>query len=220
MFFVKPWDAARELIWQYFCQKFLKKTKVCKIAQAVNNFTHFPVLAKMAGEVDASHVLCKEQGFGGNIDALASEFETRFVECRQRKSLFHFTIDPFAFQPDALSDFVGTEQVAEAQLALLELQSDLYLSTSSDVNRKDCLSMWKTISSFQTYNVLCDVAMQVLSMFGSTYRCECAFSAMKSIKSKYRNRITDAHLMHCVRAATTKYVPSFAELVHDKQCHG
>ena len=116
---------------------------------------------------------------------------------------------------------VSELNTSETQLALLELQSDLYLKyTSSEVNRRDCIAMWKTISLFFAYSVLCDVAKRVLSMFGSTYRCESAFSAMNGIKSKYRSKITDEHLVHCVRAATTKYVPSFASLVHEKQCHG
>ena len=62
----------------------------------------------------------------------------------------------------------------------------------------------------------------VLSKFGITlaYRYESAFSAMKGIKSKKRNRITEPNLMYCVLAATTKYKPSFKNLVYNKQCRG
>ena len=205
----------------YQCvEAFQRKLALFSAHMTTNNLTHFPMLANMVSEVDASRTVCREQEFGRNIDVLAKDFEKRFVECRQGKSLFQFTIDPFSFQPDTLADFVSVEIIAEAQLALLELQSDLYLSTSAEVNRKECLSMWKTISSFSAYNVLCNIAKRVLSMFGSTYRCESAFSAMKGIKTKDRNKITDTHLKHCVRAATTKYAPSFETLVHDKQCHG
>jgi hypothetical protein len=116
----------------------------------------------------------------------------------QRKPLFQFTIDPFSTQPESLMSVVSELNNSETQLALLELQSDLYLNTSSEVNRRDCIAMWKTISLFPAYSVLCDVAKRVLSMFGSTYRCESAFSAMNGIKSKYRSKITDEHLVHCV----------------------
>ena len=205
----------------YQCiEAFQRKLSLFSAHMSTSNFTHFPTLGKMTAEVDKSKTVCTEQEFCRNLDVLAEQFETRFSECRQRKSIFQFTIDPFSFEPDKLIDFVPATNIASAQLALLELQSDLYLSTSADVNRRDCLSMWKTISSFSSYSTLCDVAKRVLSMFGSTYRCESAFSAMKAIKSKERSRITDEHLMHCVRAATTKYVPSFAGLVHEKQCQG
>lgn len=119
-----------------------------------------------------------------------------------------------------MRNFVPFADLAEVQLALLELQSDMFLNSSPDVDRADCLSMWKAISAFPSYAVVCNVAKRVLSMFGTTYRCEAAFSEMKAIKSKERNRITNANIEHCVRAVTTKYEPQFSRLVHDMQCHG
>ena len=139
--------------------------------------------------------LLKAQEFVNTIDELAKEFEKRFCECRQRKPPFQFTIDPFSIHPESLMSVVSELNIRETQLALLELQCDLYLSTSSEVNRRDCIAMWKTISLFPAYSVLCDVAKRVLSMFGSTCRCESAFSAMNGIKSKYRSKITDDHLV-------------------------
>ena len=154
------------------------------------------------------------------IDVLATDFENRFKECRSKKSMFQFTVDPFSFQADLLTEFIPVESIAAAQLALLELQSDPLLSRFAEINCKDCVNMWKSISNYPAYNVLCNAAKKVVSMFGSTYRCESAFSAMKGINSKERNRITDAHLMHCVPAATIKYEPLFRNLVSDKQCQG
>ena len=46
----------------------------------------------MVSEVDASGSVFREQEFGRNIDVLAQDFEKRFVECRQGKPLFQFTI--------------------------------------------------------------------------------------------------------------------------------
>lgn len=200
-------------------ESFQRKLSLFGAHISTNNFTHFSTLAKMVEDVDVRHVLCRELEFGSAIDLLSQDFEARFSECRAGKSLFQFVTAPFSFEPDALIDFVPTNDIAAAQLALLELQSDTYLTVSSEVNRTDPLLMWKSISSFQPYRVLCSIAKKVLSMFGSTYRCEAAFSAMKGIKSKDRNRITDGNLKHCVRAATTKYAPSYKHLVQNMQCH-
>jgi hypothetical protein len=201
-------------------EAFQRKLSLFSAHIATKNLTHFSHLSRMVADVDPCHTVYNEQAFGEIIDGLAQEFEKKFSECLSAKPLFQFVIDPFSFSPDTMVEFVQADQVAASQLSLLELQSDLYLSTSSNVFRKDCISMWKTISAFPAYNVICDVARRVLSMFGSTYRCESVFSAMKGIKSKERNRITDTHLMHCLRAVTTKYIPSFALLVQAKQCHG
>ncbi|UYV66763.1 hypothetical protein LAZ67_4002788 [Cordylochernes scorpioides] len=38
------------------------------------------------------------------------------------------------------------------------------------------------------------LAYEIMSMFGSTYRCEQLFSLMKGNKSPIRSRITDVHL--------------------------
>ncbi|KAK1881707.1 SCAN domain containing protein 3, partial [Dissostichus eleginoides] len=53
--------------------------------------------------------------------------------------------------------------------------------------------------------------------FGSTYLCETAFSQMKIIKSKYRTRMTDAHLTDCLRLAITNYQPDFKRLTDNVQ---
>ena len=201
-------------------ESFQDKLTLFSMQLAVNNLTQFSHLRKMVAEVDPNRNLYKEQNFGINIDEVAKEFEDRFSECRSKKSLFQFVIDPFSFDVNKLSEFISINDLGTAQLALIELKNDTYLSRSPDVNRADCFFMWKVICSFHAYNVLCRVARRIFSMFGSTYRCESAFSAMKGIKTKDRNRITDVHLQHCVRAATTNYEPNFIKLVTDIQCQG
>jgi len=51
-----------------------------------------------------------------------------------------------------------------------------------------------------------------LVQFGSTYVCEATFSCMVCIKSKYRNRLTDAHLQDNLIIATTTYESRFRKL--------
>ncbi|XP_045462479.1 general transcription factor II-I repeat domain-containing protein 2A-like [Harmonia axyridis] len=69
------------------------------------------------------------------------------------------------------------------------------------------------------YPNLRQIALQLTTMFGSTYLCESAFSEMKIIKSKYRNRLTDEHMSSCLRLALGNYVPSYEKYAEDMQCH-
>jgi len=190
-------------------EAFQRKLTLLGAHVSSQNFLQFPTLAKVVAESDGSYVACRRTDFREFIDSLAREFEQRFIECHSAKKLFNLIINPFAANPDELDNFVEVEDIASAQLELLELQSDVYLSTSADVIRSDCISMWKAINSTKQYVVLSNIAMKCISMFGSTYRCETAFSAMKGIKSKDRNRISDEHLVHCMRVATTQYQPLY-----------
>ncbi|KAL3279779.1 hypothetical protein HHI36_017287 [Cryptolaemus montrouzieri] len=63
------------------------------------------------------------------------------------------------------------------------------------------------------------IALQLPAMFGSTYLCESAFSEMKIIQSKYRNKVTDDHMSSCLRLALSGFVPSYEKYAEDVQCY-
>ena len=63
-------------------------------------------------------------------------------------------------------------------------------------------SFWKFVSK-ERFPLLKDAAMKLYSMFGSTYICECTFSAMNNIKTKNRNQLGNEALQACLRMATT-----------------
>ncbi|KAL4089745.1 hypothetical protein QTP88_024717 [Uroleucon formosanum] len=56
----------------------------------------------------------------------------------------------------------------------------------------------------------------MLSMFGTTYICECKFSNLKYIKSKERNRLRDETLGHLLRVSTTEIKVDFPKLYIEK----
>ena len=64
----------------------------------------------------------------------------------------------------------------------------------------------------EKYPILRDFALKMLSMFGTTYICECTFSNLKHIKSKERNRLTDETLGHLLRVSTTDIEVDFTKL--------
>ena len=99
------------------------------------------------------------------------------------------------------------------QNEVLQMITDVHLQArASDVK------FWSFITQ-ERYPNLKEVALQLTGLFGSTYLCESAFSEMKIIKSKYRNRLTDEHLTSCLRLALSNYVPSYEKYADDMQCH-
>jgi len=63
-----------------------------------------------------------------------------------------------------------------------------------------------------------DFSLEILSLNGSTFICESAFSTMNLIKSKSRNRIHDSSLESCIRLATTGCSIDIDKLASEKQC--
>jgi len=47
-----------------------------------------------------------------------------------------------------------------------------------------------------------NLGLRICSIFGSTYKCESAFSVMKHIKSLKHTLLTDSSLMHLMRIVT------------------
>ncbi|KAL1276348.1 hypothetical protein QQF64_035971 [Cirrhinus molitorella] len=63
------------------------------------------------------------------------------------------------------------------------------------------------------------MALQILTMFPSTYCCESAFSTMNMVKNAYRSTYTNEHLHQCLRLALTPFKPKFKQLVAQRRCH-
>ena len=58
-------------------------------------------------------------------------------------------------------------------------------------------------------------AQRYVGRFGSTYRCEQSFSAMKLIKNKQRSRLTDDNLATLMTLAVTGLNPHIDRLVSE-----
>uniref|UniRef100_A0A2H8TM48 SCAN domain-containing protein 3 n=2 Tax=Melanaphis sacchari TaxID=742174 RepID=A0A2H8TM48_9HEMI len=110
------------------------------------------------------------------------------------------------------------KQDAELQLELCELQTDPSLLSTKEID----ISFWKKLPTLK-YPLLREFALKMLSMFGTTYICECTFSNMKHIKSKHRNRLTDETLSHLLRVSSSEIEVDFAalslEATHPQNSH-
>jgi hypothetical protein len=57
--------------------------------------------------------------------------------------------------------------------------------------------------SEEKFPKLLNFSLEMLSLFGSTYVSEAAFSTMNIIKSRMRNRLDDSPLESCLRLPLT-----------------
>ena len=102
--------------------------------------------------------------------------------------------------------------VAAVASEVVEIKEDLTLT----VDRSDQPAFWQ---SMVRYPQMKDIAVRILSMFGSTYVCESGFSRMNFIKNKYRSALTDAHLLQLMRIAMTDITPDFQRIARAGSCH-
>ena len=154
--------------------------------------------------------------YARKIEVLQETFRSRFggLEC-ERRSVLLFT-NPFVFPEtdiDSLPD--------EIQLEVIDLQNDSYLKgrfmeLPSIPSSCEMISFWKMLPVTEYQNLRL-FAQRHISRFGSTYRCEQAFSAMKLIKSRNRALLTDQHLNSLMTVAVTELKPDIDKLVKSVQ---
>ena len=99
-----------------------------------------------------------------------------------------------------------------AKIEFLQLREDSSLKT---VFTEDIGSFWAGIH--KEYPFLSKRALNFLIQFPSTYCCEVRFSAMVSIKTKYRNRFEIDDEMRCCVSYTNRTLPRFEHLIAKKQ---
>ena len=84
---------------------------------------------------------------------------------------------------------------------------------------QDLVDIWKAIP-VTAFPELRSFSAKFISRFGTLYRCEQAFSTMKFVKSKYRTRLTHAHLEALMKLAVTDLQPRVEDLVKKVQFQG
>uniref|UniRef100_K7FGN3 HAT C-terminal dimerisation domain-containing protein n=1 Tax=Pelodiscus sinensis TaxID=13735 RepID=K7FGN3_PELSI len=138
---------------------------------------YFPSMKKMVCDSDFNPSL-----FVIRIQPLLEQFKRDFTII---EPVVAFLVNPFTSQIE-----VRTEEV---ELEILDLQNDIVLkSCATDEN------FWNLVDR-KRFPALKNEAYKIKSYFGSTYLCKVLFSTMNFIKSKYRSRLTDAHLDYCLR---------------------
>ncbi|XP_067123814.1 general transcription factor II-I repeat domain-containing protein 2B-like [Centruroides vittatus] len=124
------------------------------------------------------------------LDMLITDFNERFSQFDDLKPSIDLFCDPINIDINSVD--------LKYQIELCDLQADPFF-TSRGVTG---IEIFKFLDK-DKYPKLRDFGLQIVSMFGSTYICERAYSDMKYIKSKYRNSLKDSTLEDIIRLATT-----------------
>ena len=103
--------------------------------------------------------------------------------------------------PFAASDETMEHLSPLCQEKLLELKSDKTLEMSYSGN--NICKFWISVS--EEYKELFQQSLKILVQFRSTYLCESGFSALTTIKTKYRNRL---NIEDDMRLALSNIVPN------------
>ncbi|PNF35719.1 hypothetical protein B7P43_G16163 [Cryptotermes secundus] len=181
-----------------FVDSFRKKLHLFKSALDKNNLLHFPCCRKLSEEEEEEDLEFRD--YTEIIEDLSSEFDRRFNDFES------FRPDISLFSNPIHCDIES--QPGHLQLELCELQCDPSLNTSQVTG----IDFWKLLSP-ERYPLLRNWALKLCSVFASTYICETAFSSLKHVKSKNRNRLSDVVLSHILRVATSQLEVDFISLV-------
>lgn len=174
---------------------------------------HFPTLLQQTNGNHHHHHL-------SFLEKLAENFRMRFEGFNVGRQVLLCIPSPFLvknveeFSKEIKSIFPWAS-MASLQTELIDLQENVALQEVDC----DTVTFWTKMVTAENFPNLQKVAICVLTMFGSTYRCESAFSAMNAVKNSHRSSLTNEHLGQCLRLATTPFVPRFRQLMGDRQCH-
>ncbi|ROL47376.1 General transcription factor II-I repeat domain-containing protein 2B [Anabarilius grahami] len=154
------------------------------------------------------------------LDKLIKNFQSRFEDFPLGKQVLLCIENPFLvkniaeFSTEAMKVFKWAS-AASLQTELIELQENLQLQES----HCDPVTFWTKMVTAAGVPLLQKMALQILTMFPSTYCCESAFSTMNMVKDAYRSTLTNEHLHQCLRLALTPFMPKFKQLVTQRRCH-
>lgn len=156
------------------------------------------------------------------INKLIRNFSNRFDSFSLGQQLLLLIQNPFlirevrVFSKEATQTFKWAN-AGSLQLELIDLQGNAALREFFETT--DPATFWLQTVSESVFPCLTKVAMHTLTMFGSTYNCESAFSTMNIVKSKYRSRLNNEHLHICMRMALTSFQPRFKSLAAQPHAH-
>ncbi|XP_061820754.2 SCAN domain-containing protein 3-like [Nerophis lumbriciformis] len=199
-----------------------KKNTVCELMSEVRAFQRKLELFKSDIQEELLHfpkLLELTKGEGDHqchlefLEKLIANFKTRFDGFILGKQVLLFIENPFlirnvsVFSAEAKQVFPWA-RAASLQTELIDPQESVALKEA----QCDAITFWSKLVIPSKFPLLHKMACHILTMFGSTYSCESAFSTMNIVKNKYSSRLTNEHLDQCLRLAITPFVPKFKVL--------
>lgn len=180
---------------------------------------HFPTLKEYQSKTGATDTDMSQ--FMTIIQDMIVEFDSRFTAFNTCDALLLLIKNPYITEPqgpwtEQVEGFCPDLSIASLQTELINLQADAELKHL--FSKEATEDFWIALSphNFQSLKTL---GLYVSGMFGSTWLCESLFSQMNIVKSKYRSKLTHAHLEQILRIATTGFEPDFKKLAQESRAH-
>lgn len=208
-----------------------KNNSICDLMTAVRSFQRKLDLFKEDLQGECLHFTkVKEQIQGKRdvspfvdfINKLIGNFSKRFDSFSLGQQILLFIHNPFlikdvrVFSKEVIQTFKWAHE-GSLQTEMIDLQTNVALR--EHFGGTDPANFWLQTVPETDFPCLIKVALHTLTMFGSTYSCESAFSTMNIIKTKYRSRLTNEHLHMCMRMAVTQFKPRFKLLAGQSKAH-
>ena len=162
----------------------------------------FPMLTCRPGVNEDPLVL---EQYKAILKRLSEELKDRFIDFKNIKN------DICAF-----SAITQADVPRNLKLEVIKLKNDPIYSPQFAPG-ENLLKAYQSLPS-DNYPKLREFAGRMISMFGSTYRCEQLFSTMGYAKNKFRSRLTDSHLADILHISASDLQPDYKSLLAAIQC--
>lgn len=143
------------------------------------------------------------------IENLQQESDERFADFKAHRDTFQLFADLLSADVESVSSMLHIELID------FQYNSELKTTLGEAQGKADKTGEFlrELLPSFPE---LSRVLSRVMCLFGCTYMCEELFSTMNFNKSKYRTRLTDAHLKAVLTAVSIRV--NMAQLCEQKRC--
>lgn len=157
-----------------------------------------------------------EDKYRSTVVELLTAFQSRFSEFADQTDNVALFTNPFNFPDERINCLDENLQLEIIDLKCNSVFKSRFAELPVIPTADDMISFWCLLPE-SGFEHLRSFAQRYVCRFGSTYRCEQSFSAMKLIKSKNRSRLTDSNLNGLMILATTKLQPDIEKLASNIQ---
>lgn len=174
---------------------FIAKLEYLKTRLIINEYSEFPCCRAIADETSFDF-----SSFVTEIELLLKSFNSRFSDFAEIRQIAPTFYTPLTVPIDKVPE--------QYRMEIIDLQNYLFLQNQNVAGA----DFWKIVP-IEKYPQIKTYILRICSYFGSTYICESTFSIMKSLKTDYRNRLSENHLNDFLRISTTNIEIDFDEII-------
>ena len=181
---------------------------------AQKRLDNFPRLKERA----TSHSELNTDRYTAKVEVLLESFQAKFSQFDVERDNVQLFSNPFTFPECKISSLDTNIQLEVLDLKCNSALKGRFYELPDAPSATDMVSFWRLVPA-SVFPHLHIFALQYVCRFGSTYRCEQTFSAMKLIKDRSRSCLTDPHLRDLLLLATSEIQPDIDKLSRSIQLH-